>query len=368
MRVSELKSLMIKVKDHIETTKLMQHEQNLINTLTQNTRPNAGKSPLDPHLTNFTKAVSSFEFNLLSNEETQFANIYRIDGILGKDAESRIMEILRDERIDPAGVVQKISEHHRSLDALQKTSIALIENLKEYSSGKDISLSKEEGKLQVHFTNQTKIDNITDFYHWIHTWNNILRGFTVASDLRPETITITYVQKSSPLIMELGVLFGVLNLIGGATLLILKNIDRYLDIRLKKKQIAETDGLTSRDEIVKLLETELERFEKNASDRIARELLQKLNKDPEEQNEAFETLKVGLGALFDFLNKGGQVELGRLPEAENADESNTLIAESQLAFEEIRKLQSEVEDEMKLLDSKASQEGPESQPDLNDVT
>lgn len=84
-------------------------QKNLINTLNQNIQSNVAKRPLDPHKENFLNSLSSFKFNTLTIGELQLAETYDVKKILGETCRNSIQDILRDEKIDPAGIIQKIT-------------------------------------------------------------------------------------------------------------------------------------------------------------------------------------------------------------------------------------------------------------------
>lgn len=350
MRIEELKTFVTKLKSHIDTTKIIQHEQNLINILSQNIQPNNNRQPLDPHKTNFYNCLVSFEFNTLSLGEIEISKIYKINELLGEDVKLKFIETFRDERIDPAGILKSLNDHFTQLNNINNLFTQLATGLKQFNSSKDIELKKDQGKLLVHFTNKAKINNITDFYKWIETWNTILRGFTVASNLQPESVTITYVQKSSPLVMELMIFIGVINLIGGATLLILKNIDKFLEIKIKIKEIEEMEIPESKEEILSLLRNSLEKFEHSVAEKIINELKTEIKSN---DTEKLEHLKMGINKLFKFLSEGGMLEekIHSLTENKNEELKNDdTITKTKELYSEIRKISTKIENEQKLIE------------------
>jgi hypothetical protein len=48
----------------------------------------------------------------------------------------------------------------------------------------DIELNKNEGILQLHFTNNTDFKDFVTFENWIDSWNKILRNAAEIYDIR----------------------------------------------------------------------------------------------------------------------------------------------------------------------------------------
>jgi hypothetical protein len=344
MKISELKALMIKVKNHIENHQLLNHYNNFFNILNQNLQNNQRipPQPLDPHRNNLFTGLSAFNFDELPYGQLRIAETYKLRELLGKSAVQYIEDILRDDKFDPAGVIQKITNHKNRLNEFFQKSSAFVQYLEPFTEDRDIKIEKNEGILQIHFTNKASINNIVDFEKWIDTWQKILRNFSLSTDRKPEEVRVIYVQKSSPLLIEVAAIIGIINLIGGATLLVLNNIDKYLEIQKKIREIKKMDYLSKKQDILDKFQKEADDFKEISSEKIAKDVLKQASKSEADHNEIYIGLKMSISDLFKFIDCGGRVETYN-PNEKKDKEAKLENTETKKLFDQIRKLQQEVE-------------------------
>jgi hypothetical protein len=225
MRVSELLSVMEKIKKYYDQNNILNLYNSFIQSLTNILQQNQKNQELRATQEPLYKAFRNFRYDSLSYSEKQILVGYDSTNMVGSFAVKYLDQILRDQNFDPARVINDIKQHHKACSDLYKRANDTIAMLSPLVEKHDVELSKNHGILQLHFTNNTDFDDFVSFENWIDSWNIILRNAADLCQIRTEELKISLIEKNSPLLIEIGTIVGIINLIGSATLLILKNID-----------------------------------------------------------------------------------------------------------------------------------------------
>mgnify|MGYP003589032184 CR=1 FL=1 len=211
---------------------------------------------------------------------------------------------------------------------------------------KEVGLRKGEALLEITFTDKTAVENIVDFEGWIDSWTKIIRAFSELAGEKPESSRVVFVQKSSPLILDIATACSLVVLMGKAVDAVLAKVERYLSIR---KQVEEIKKLKLENkQIEKSLEEEADAFSEKSAEEITTELTAGMK--PKPGGDVINGINFGIRNLFVFIDKGGRIDC-----PSSAGDDTKGVADM---FTEIRKLQKAV-DKLRLLPARKHQEKKE---------
>ena len=129
----------------------------------------------------------------------------------------------------------------------------------------------------------------------------------------PESARVVFVQKSSPMILDIATVTAVAMAIGKAAEFVLSRIEQYLRIQ---KQVAEIKKLNlENDEIEAGLSSEANKYAERSAEEITEKIVAdvKVKIDGEVRNN----LQLGINNLFIFIDQGGRVDC---PTADEEDD------------------------------------------------
>ena len=334
MKVDDLKTLSDKLLEKIEEVNVEQLYHQFLRILTNSLKNNREQS-VSKEKEKLFNSLLSFDQLPLTYSEANLLTILGYKEYIGSNAVAEIETILYDENFDPQGVIQKIESKQNTF----KQFVAMIRNLKTALQNvptlKDVALNEGEALLEITFSDQAAIDNIVDFEGWIDSWTKILRAFSELVGEKPESARIIFVQKSSPMILDVATACGLVLMIGKAVDCVLGKVEKYLNIR---KQVEEIKKLKLENKkIAKDLESEANKFSETSSQQIAEKLISGMATKPD--GAVVNGISLSIKKLFGFIDKGGRVDC---PSISNKDEELSDI------FEEVRQLQKDV-DKLRLL-------------------
>lgn len=338
MKVDDLKALAGKLVEYIQKSKVedyyLQFQQGLATSLR-----NKSQQSVTAQKDNLFKALRSFDQLHFTYSEAHLFDILGYGDYVGESAIHNIETILYDENFDPQGVIQKIDAKQKRFQEFVAYNRNFQIALQRVPTFKDVALSEGEALLEITFTEKAVVDNIIDFEKWIDSWTKIIRVFSGLVGEKPESSRIVFVQKSSPMIVDIATAFSLVLMVGKAVDLVLAKVERYLAIR---KQIEEIKKLKLENkQIAKYLEAEADAFSENSAKEIAGQLVQEINPKPE--GDVVNGINYGIRNLFVFIDKGGRVD---------CPDSSEKKQDIEDIFENIRQLQKSV-DKLKLLPEKS---------------
>lgn len=338
MKVDDLKSLSGKLLDQIKKQKAEMHFQEFSQVLSSALRTINRQHPesVSQYKDNLFASLRSFDNIALTYSESNLFSALGYGEYVGDSAVKAIDAILHDEKFDPTGVVEKIDATQKSFQQFVEQNTHLNTALKRIPAFKDISLRKGEALLEITFMDQAAVDNIVDFEGWIDCWTKIIRAFSELSGERPENTRIVFVQKSSPLVIDLATVCSLVYLMGKAVDAVLLRVERYLSIR---KQIEEIKKLKLENkQIEKELEKEADAFSEKSAQEITRELVKGI--DPKPDGSVVNGISISVKNLFLFIDKGGRVDC-----PSSTGETGKELVD---VFSDVRKLQQAI-DKLRLL-------------------
>jgi hypothetical protein len=336
MKVDDLKTLAGKLVEHIQKSKIEQLYQQFVQILANSLRnPRQQPQPVSKQKDDLFNALRSFDRLSLTYSETNLFDVLEYAEYVGDSAVRDLDAILHDENFDPQGVVQKIDAKQKACQQFIERNRNLQTALQRVPTLKDVALQKGEALLEITFMDKAAVDNIIDFEGWIDSWTKIIRAFSQLVGERPESSRIVFVQKSSPLIVDVATACSLVIMVGKAVDSVLARVERYLSIR---KQVEEIKKLKLENkEIEKQLEAEADEFSDKSAQEITGELTAGIK--PKPAGDVINGISLGIRNLFVFIDKGGRVDC---PSSADAEEGLEDI------FKEVRQLQSAV-DKLRLL-------------------
>ena len=336
MKVEDLKSLASKILEYEQKQSVEQHFHQFFNAIQQILRNNNRNQTVSQHKDKLFQALGSFDQIALSYSEKNLFKVLLCENFVGSKAVHEIDKILHDEQFDPVGVLQNIEGKFNEFKQFLERNRSLQNALQSVPSLKEKNLQEGESLLEITFTDAAAVDNIVDFENWIDIWTKIIRAFSQLAGEKPESSRIVFVQKSSPLIIDVATACGLVVILGQAVDAVLKNAEKYLRIRVQVEEIKKLK--LENKEIEKSLKAEADAFSEKSSQDIAKKLTSSIK--PKPSGEVTNGISLAVKNLFVFIDKGGRVDC---PSAtENKEEESADI------FKEIRALQQSV-DKLRLL-------------------
>ena len=313
MKVQNLKSLTAKLVDWLSEsaaeTKFQQFATQLNQALTSNQRNTPNPVQKDALI----EALRSFDNLELSYSEQRLLNSLGYRSFVGDDAIEGIKQILYDENFDPSGVNTKIAKLSSEFKAFANDVKTLSNSMSKLPDLEKYELGEGEELLEITFLDGTSIDNIVDFQTWIDNWTMVIRNFSMLYGEAPESARVVFVQKSSPMILDIATVTAVAMAIGKAAEFVLSRIEQYLRIQ---KQVAEIKKLNlENDEIEAGLSSEADKYAERSAEEITEKIVAdvKVKIDGEVRNN----LQLGINNLFVFIDQGGRVDC---PTADEEDD------------------------------------------------
>ena len=334
MKVDDLKTLSTKVVEHAKKSKTEDLYLHFLQVLT-NSLHHDRQQPVSKQKDELFSSLRSFDQLPLTYSESRLFSVLGYGEYVGETAIRDIETILYDENFDAAGVLQKIETKQKAFKQFIEQTRNLQTALQRVPTLKDVALREGEALLEITFTDKAAVDNIVDFESWIDSWTKIIRAFSQLVGERPESARIVFVQKSSPLIMDVATAIALVLAVGKAVDFVLARVERYLNIR---KQLEEIKKLKLENkQIEKDLEAEADAFSDKSAQEITAELTAEMKKKP--AGDVINGISLGIKSLFVFIDKGGRVDC---PSSSEQNEGFGGL------FEEIRQLQQSV-DKLRLL-------------------
>lgn len=337
MKVEDLKSLSSKIVAHAQKQKTEHYFQQFFDLLQQNLRRDRQQQPVFQQKDQLFASLRSFDQMSLTYSEKNLFQVLSYGSIIGSKAVAALDDILHDEQFDPAGVLKKIEEKLNGFKQFLQLNQTLQSALQRVPTLKEIALNKGEALLEITFTEKAAVDNIVDFEEWIDCWTKIIRAFSQLVGERPESSRIIFVQKSSPLIIDVATACGLVMVLGKAVDSVLNSVEKYLRIKMLVEDIRKIKLENTKAE--KALLDEAEAFSEKTSQEIARTLTAGVK--PKASGDIVNAVSLAVKNLFGFVDKGGRVDCPSASDDKQADDIEDI-------FQKVRELQQSV-DRMRLL-------------------
>jgi len=336
MLVSEVLELANWVDRNFKKNDLAGNYTNLINKLNANSSNNRQAQPFDVERESLDIAVGTLDLKSLSDAQVNLLKEVGVYESIGP----RGVGVLRDIFVENAIDIQTAKNRVQKLKTAVDTATAWANDTKnalgalfDEESPLD-SLGPYEVVIRVRFTEEAGIYNVVDLKKWSAVWFDILRGFALAIDSKPEDYKLVGATTGS-----LIALFASDPVNVAAIVLAVERAfsfaNNVLDFKLKIKELKNSPFKT--DEVIKAIEASLKNERENAPDIVASEIEAELGLDKND-GERKTALRKSLKKMFDFFEKGGEVDFV-VPE----DEAEDLEEDYQEALEQLKSIRSGVE-------------------------
>jgi hypothetical protein len=335
LKVQNLKSLVKKIAKQLDKSRIESTFHEFTQALSRVLLSNQRQTPVSDLKTSLVTAFEAFDEIDFTYSERRLFDQLGYDNLVGSGAVKRLNKILYDANFDPAGVNAAIEKYRNEFVAFAADVRSLSKSLEPIPSLEEVDLGDDEQILEISFLDGTAIDNIVDFQKWIDNWAMILRNFSMLFGLRPESARIVFVQKSSPLLMDIATVTAIAIAIGKGTDFVLARIEKYMAIR---KQYEEVKKLKLENKkIANELDKEAEKYARKSAEEIAKQIIADSNKTVDGEIES--GLTIGINNLFIFIDRGGRVDCTTAHEEGNEPELHEVyksIREVQKSVDQLR--------------------------------
>ncbi|MFA6055600.1 MAG: hypothetical protein WC769_09515 [Thermodesulfovibrionales bacterium] len=344
MKISELNSIMKFIVTSFNKNKVINNFQNFVNVINQLLR-NRQQQEVGSHKDKLYESLRNINVDSLPYGQKRILEIFGGDKYIGEKAINAIDSILRDDKFDPVGVTDKITKYFNETNEFFETAQQLVSKLAPFKEVEEILLPKGQAVVQIIFEHASSVESITDLNKWVDQWFKIIRAFGLLTDFRADDAKLIYVQKTSPLVMEIASSFALVLALGKASSMVLDKIEQYLRI---KKTIEEVKHLKLKNtKIAKDLEKEAENYKDYSAEEIAKKIIEQINKEKKDDGETSTALKLAIVGIYNFVDKGGKLDYFMPePESESKEEQSEESKETkelEVVYNRIRKLERDVE-------------------------
>jgi hypothetical protein len=304
MNVAHLKSLAAKLVVLIDKSRAQANFQDFSQRLQQILVQNQRQTQITDVKSALDKSLASFDDLDLTYDERRLFDVLGYGEFVGSNAVEKLDKILRDSNFDPSGVNTAVEKAKTSFTTFANDLKSLSQSLARIPKIEGIGLKDGEQLLEITFLDGAAVENIVDFQQWIDNWGLILRNFSMLFGQPPESARIVYVQKSSPMIVDVATTQNVVIAIGTATTFVLPQIKMYLSIRKSVEEIKKLQ--LENKKFAAELEMEAEKFRKHSAEEITATIIS--GHQQAIGGDVTNGIKFGIENLFVFIDKGGRVD------------------------------------------------------------
>lgn len=265
--------------------------------------------------------------------------------ILGNEGFTNFVKALSDNAANTPGAVEEINRQREEISKILNNSRNVLSSLNELAE--EMELEAGQSVIQVVFDEEVSVDTLKDLFEQSKEWKDIIRAYSLLAGIAPEATTIIATSKGSPYTIWL----KTAQLVGETLCATIKPfIGLYKEIlEAKEKAITLEDMKVGVDGKKFELFKAIDEYERKKIGEIITDVVA-INKNdgisPEQRNEALTALTKAGPNLYQFITKGGKVDV-----SENSDSKkvfNSFKLES--SYQETFQLKGRVQ---KLLEEKA---------------
>lgn len=338
MKLEDLKSLSAKIVEHAQKQKIEAYYHQFSNLLQQRLRGNR-EVPFTDYKDYLLSSLRSFDQMSMTYSEKNLFQILSYDSFVGSKAVAEIEGILHDEAIDPGAVLQNIENKFNAYKHFIEKNRLFQSALRHVPAVQETFLREGEALLEITFADETAVANIVDFEEWIGCWTKIIRAFGELIGEKPENARIVFVQKTSPMMIDVATASVLVFTLGKAMVKVLDIAEKYLRIRTQADQIRKLKLENKR--IERDLMDEAKAFSLKSTHEIA--LMLAASVKPRPSPELLNDIGLAVKSLFLFADKGGRVDC---PSVTNDREVDGITE----IYNDVRKLQQSL-DQLRLFSS-----------------
>jgi len=316
--------------------------------LSNNAQANAQKQPFEEQQNNLIGTILEVPVEQLTRAQENVLEVIGIRGAVSIEGRMQVEDILFRNQLDIANAAEKIQEIIQAIsNGIQwnrqtKTQLDLI-------NADHLIQATEPGEvlLRVKFTKDASIDNVVEWSEWSDAWLEIARGISMATGGTPEDVRIIGASRGS-FVLDLVSVAGFAKAVSYILKEVLDRVQQLVEI---KKAFEEVRGLKIENNKAALeLEQAIAEHKEKSIIEVTEKSVAKITEDVEMNGEDVSVLKRAIKRLFEFFDKGGEVDV-RVPEPEiTLDENGEEItgdgeverAELASLVEDIRRLENQI--------------------------
>lgn len=340
------------IKEVIEASQLQELYASFVNTLQQISSASTPdlQNQLKEYKEKIKNAHEKFAVQNLTHSQRKIADGLGASVILGQKGFDRFLTSLSDNSANTPGAIEEINKLKQETDRLLASATNTLSGLGSLAE-QQIEIEKDQVIIQLVFDKEVAVDTFVDLATQAREWKDIIRAYSLFADEAPEKTKIIATSKGSPYEVWL----VTTKFIGETICATVKPfIELYKDILAAKEHALVLEDMKvgvdgKKFELFKVIDE----YQRKRVTEIV-ESVSKINSNKKladaQRNEAINALGNAGPRLYEFITKGGKVDVSKNEKAQPG-ESNRFELEP--AYQEMRKLEVRVQ---KLLESKIKQD------------
>lgn len=273
-----------------------------------------------------------------THNQLKYFKQFGASSVLGKEGWEKFLQALADNSANTPGAVEQINILNKEITQLHTNANNILTSLGTVATELEI----EEGKsvVQIVFDDEVAIDTFIDMAKQSDEWKDIIRAFSMFAKEAPENTKIIASSKGSPYMVWL-----LTARVVGET--ICATIKPFIEL-YKEVLSAKEKALTLEDMKIGIDGKKFELFETIEAYERKRimEIIESIGEiranghlTEEEKNEAMNALRKAGPKLYDFITKGGKVDVSK----KDGDRKAFSNFQLEPAYQETEKLEVKVQ-------------------------
>jgi len=307
MQILELLNLAKWFDNTVVTPGIISEYGTLSSLITQNAQRGTGQAiPFEDQKNKLFESIKDINYNSLTLEQIKYLERIKVSDLLGESGINQIEAIISKHNLDIATAAEKIEDISKIISNAEDNFAEITRILKKTFGSEDgYELPEGHIQLRIYFKDDVAINNLSDFKELSSLWYSIGRGFAMAQNDAPESITILGAEKGS-IIIDLCAAVGIVVMISKALIEALKVVERIQSIRKLHEEVV---SLKLDNDIKKSLADAIANETKDGQSKIVTTLLNGLHLKKESDGDIIKALTQSIEELIKFLNKGGAVDI-----------------------------------------------------------
>jgi len=340
------------IKTVIEASQLQELYTSFVNTLQQIS--SASTPDLQNQLKEYKEKIKSaheqFAVQNLTHSQRRITDGLGASVVLGQKGFDRFLTALSDNSANTPGATEEINKLKHETDRLLANATNTLSGLGSLVE-QQIEIEKDQAIIQLVFDKEVSVDTFVDLATQAREWKDIIHAYSLFADEAPEKTKIIATSKGSPYEVWL----VTTKFIGETICATVKPfVELYKSILAAKEHALVLEEMKvgvdgKKFELFKVIDE----YQRKRITEIV-ESVGKINGNKKladaQKNEAINALGNTGPRLYEFITKGGKVDVSKNEKAQPG-ESNRFELEP--AYQEVRKLEGRVQ---RLLEAKIEQD------------
>lgn len=320
MLVQEILDLVNWFNSEIVSRNIHTSYTNLFNKMNHNSNVNANqKQPFDDEKEALLSRLTEINLTSLSLEQIDYLKKLGVYNLLGKNGVDLVNDALYKNALDIVTATKIINENQKLIN----NAIANFNSLEKVLSNsfeiEDSQLDYDEIRMRIYFKDKASIDNLADFKELSNQWYTIAHGIALVTDSTPEDLRIIGAQNGS-VIIDLAVASGIANIFGKILVKSLEIAEKYFRAM---QEYEKWRALKLGNEILENdMKNQVEAIRKRGIEDLSNDTVDELELKKTSDGDKITALKKSIELLFDFTEKGGNIDIIASSEEDDNEEDN----------------------------------------------